>query len=79
VIRTLRRDVPRALTLILITGCAVHALPLPPDHPASAGAPVGWTTGAPASLRPGVVVYGEASSEPAGPAKPAEPAHHHHH
>jgi len=72
----------RALALLLATGCAVHAAPLPPDHPASTGAPIGRIADPPATLRPGVAAYDQAPAEPAEPtepAKPAEPAHHQHH
>lgn len=83
----------RALALLLATGCAAHAAPLPPDHPASARAPVGRIADPPATLRPGVAAYDHGPAEPAEateptkdadpaqatePAKPA-PEHHHHH
>lgn len=71
----------RAFALLLATGCAAHAAPLPPDHPASTAAPIGPITDLPATLRPGVAEYNPAPTGPTEPARPAEPApeHHHHH
>jgi hypothetical protein len=53
------RPAPRTL-LLLVAGCAVYEAPLPPMHPANPRAAIGRTAGAPASLRPGVVTYGDA-------------------
>jgi len=68
------RTTYRAVALVLgLAACAVHEPALPADHPASPHAPIGRVAGAPASLRPGVVVY------PDVPAVRAEPPAHHHH
>ena len=61
------------LVLLLCASCAISPRALPADHPANASAPTGRLAGAPAELRPGVVVY---EGLPALRAEP--PAHHHH-
>ena len=55
--------------LLFLAGCAVAAPALPPAVTASPGR----LAGAPATLRPGVVVY------PDVPVVRAAPAEHHHH
>jgi hypothetical protein len=59
--------------LVPLVACAVDAPALSAQHPANPAAPAGRLAGAPASLRPGVVVY------PDVPAAAAEPPEHHHH
>lgn len=72
------RALPVAL-LALAAGCALHAAPLPADHPANASAPTGRLADAPAALRPGVAAYDGLPIAPAVPAPTDAPAHHHHH
>jgi hypothetical protein len=55
--------------MVLVAGCAVHEAPFPPGHPANPHAAVGRTAGAPPSLRPGIVTYGDART-PADAASP---------
>jgi len=57
-----------------LSACAVRAAAPPATHPASPAAPAGRLAGAPASLRPGVVVYPDV---PAARAPAATPHHHH--
>ncbi|HTR51697.1 MAG TPA: hypothetical protein VMJ10_13370 [Kofleriaceae bacterium] len=63
----------RAL-LALVAGCAIAVPPPGPTSPASAQAPIGRLAGAPATLRPGVVVYSDVPAIRAAPM----PMHHHH-
>lgn len=62
------------LVWIFVAGCAVAPAALPGSHPASASAPPGRLAGAPAELRPGVVVYADVPALRTAP----PPAHHHH-
>jgi hypothetical protein len=70
-----------ALTLLLAAAvvaaagaCAARAPAVPTTHPASPSAPSGRLAGAPASLRPGVVVYPDVPAMRA----PSAESHHHH-
>jgi hypothetical protein len=62
------------LVLVLCAGCAIAPAPLSAEHPANPSAPAGRLAGAPATLRPGAVVY---DGVPALRTTPP-PAHHHH-
>ncbi len=64
----------RAL-LFALAACATSPS-IPTDHPASPRAPIGELAGAPAALRPGVVVYPDV---PKLRATDDATMHHHHH
>jgi len=63
----------RAILLVL-AGCAIAVPPPAPTSPASPQAAIGRLAGAPATLRPGAVVYSDVPALRAAPA----PIHHHH-
>lgn len=63
----------RAIVLAVLASCAV-APSIPADHPASPQAPIGALAGAPAALRPGVVVYPDLPKL----REPGTHEHHHH-